>query len=73
MKALTLIRLRGKAPGKTIAAIKRLEGVEDVFITFGRFDGVILVKAGDRASLGRILKSIHAVSGVKRTETLVEV
>lgn len=73
MKALTLIRLGGKNPGRTIAAIKRLEGVEDVFMTFGRFDGVILVKAADRSSLKKTLKSVHSVSGVRRTETLLGV
>lgn len=53
--------------------IKKMKGVQDAFLTFGRFDGVILLTAADIAAGKSIIKAIQSTPGIKKTETLMEV
>jgi len=73
MKALCLVRFSGKKPEAVLDEIKKMKGVQDAFLTFGRFDGVVLLTAADIAASKSIIKAIQSTPGIKRTETLMEV
>ncbi len=73
MKALCLVRLSGRQPHKTVQEIKANKGVEEVFLTFGRFDAAVFMTAPDIDGIKDFVKAIHSKTGVKRTETLIEV
>ena len=72
MKALCLVRLHGKRPEAVLKELKKIKGVQDAFLTFGRFDGVIVLTAGDFAGVKSIIKAIQSNPGIRRTETLTE-
>lgn len=72
MKAFVLCKL---APGKEQKAIQRIrsiEGVTDVFMTFGSWDVILAAEADtvDKLS-GLIVAQVRGVDGVAATETLV--
>ncbi len=72
MKAFVLAKL---APGKEQKAVQRIrsiEGVTEVFMTFGGWDVICAAEADtiDKLS-GLIVAQIRAVDGVSGTETLV--
>jgi len=73
LKALTLVRFSGKQPSKILQEIKKVKGIQDAFLVFGRFDGVVLISTSDMAGMKDILRTIQSKTGVKRTETLIEV
>lgn len=72
MKAFVLCKL---APGKEQKAIQRIravEGVTEVFMTFGSWDVILAAEADTMDKLsGLIVASVRAVDGVAGTETLV--
>lgn len=72
MKAFVLCKL---APGKEQNAVQRIraiEGVTDVFMTFGGWDVILAAEADtvDKLS-GLIVAQVRGVDGVAGTETLV--
>lgn len=73
MRALSLVRFSGKQPERVLEEIKKTRGVEEAFLTFGRFDAVILFTAADIAGTKSVIKAIQSNLGIKRTETLIEV
>ena len=73
MKALCLVRFSGKRPETVLEELKKIKGVQDAFLTFGRFDAVVLVSATDLAAAKSTGKAILSTPGIKRTETLIEV
>ncbi|MCD6381162.1 MAG: Lrp/AsnC ligand binding domain-containing protein [Candidatus Odinarchaeota archaeon] len=52
-------------------AIKNLEGVKEVFNTYGSWDMIIRVEVNDIKDLDKVVASIRKVSGVEYTETLI--
>ena len=72
MKALCLVRFSGKKPETVLEQLKKMKGVQDAFLTFGRFDGVVLLTAVDIATAKGTIKAIQSTPGIKRTETLME-
>jgi DNA-binding Lrp family transcriptional regulator len=72
MKAFVLCKL---APGKEQKAVQRIrsiEGVTEVFMTFGGWDVILAAEADTMDKLsGLIVAAIRAVDGVSGTETLV--
>ncbi|MHA1596018.1 MAG: Lrp/AsnC ligand binding domain-containing protein [Candidatus Asgardarchaeia archaeon] len=52
-------------------AIKNLEGVKEVFNTYGSWDMIIRVEVDGIKALDRVVTSIRKVSGVEYTETLI--
>jgi DNA-binding Lrp family transcriptional regulator len=72
MKAFVLCKL---APGKEQKAVQRIrsiDGVTDVFMTFGGWDVILAAEADtvDKLS-GLIVAQVRGVDGVAATETLV--
>jgi len=54
-----------------LAALKKVRGVKRAFPTTGRWDLVAEVEAADTKALGETSMKIHALLGVRATETLV--
>lgn len=63
-----------KSPKKLIAArLRKVSAVEDSFPVSGQFDAVAVIRVESLAGIKDVASEIHAISGVDRTETMVEV
>ena len=63
-----------KSPKKLIAArLRKVKLVESSFPVSGQFDAVAVVRVDDLAQIKDVAAEIHAIKGVERTETMVEV
>ena len=63
-----------KSPKKLIAArLRKIKSVESSFPVSGQFDAVAVVRVDDLAQIKDVAAEIHAIKGVERTETMVEV
>ena len=70
VKAVILV----KSPKKLIAArIKKIQFVEDSFPTNGQFDAVTVVSADDLSQIRDVAYRIQSITGVERTETMIEI
>ncbi len=73
MQACILIRV---FPGKGIEvleAVRKLLEVKDAYLVFGRYDIVVFAEAPTFEALSALIVKINATSGVKSTESLIEV
>ena len=63
-----------KSPKKLIAAkLKKLVMVVDSFPTSGQFDAVAIIDVEQLIQIKEVTNEIQKISGVERTETMVEV
>ncbi len=63
-----------KSPKKLIAArLRKVECVRDSFPTSGQFDAVAIIEVKELGKIKDIATQIQKISGVDRTETMVEV
>ena len=63
-----------KSPKKLIAAkLKKLTRVVDSFPTSGQFDAVAIIDVEQLIHIKEVTNEIQKISGVERTETMVEV
>ncbi|MBC8516113.1 MAG: Lrp/AsnC family transcriptional regulator [Nitrosopumilus sp.] len=63
-----------KSPKKLIAArLKKITFVTDSFPTSGQFDAVVLIDVKELIEIKEVANQIQKISGVDRTETMVEV
>ena len=63
-----------KSPKKLIAArLRKVTSVKDSFPTSGQFDAVALIEVEELGKIKEIATQIQRISGVERTETMVEV
>ncbi len=63
-----------KSPKKLIAArLRKVSNVFDSFPTSGQFDAVAIIEVDELAEIKDIATEIQKISGVERTETMVEV
>ena len=70
VKAIVLV----KSPKKLIAArLKRIDLVYESFPVSGQFDAVAIIKGESLAEIKNTTTEIQKISGVERTETMVEV
>ena len=70
VKAIVLV----KSPKKLIAArLKRIDLVYESFPVSGQFDAVAIIKVESLAEIKNTTTEIQKISGVERTETMVEV
>ncbi len=70
MRAIILV----KSPKKLIAArLRKVSSVKDSFPTSGQFDAVALIEVEELGKIKDITTQIQKISGVERTETMVEV
>lgn len=74
MKAFVLISVRAGEIRQVVDMVRRIEGVEEAYMTFGPYDVVVAVRANDIAHLGVLLSSkIQPVPGVVETLTCLAV
>jgi len=70
VKAVVLV----KSPKKLIAArLRKIKAIYDSFPVSGQFDAVALIDVEHLGEIKNITTQIQTISGVERTETLVEV
>jgi len=63
-----------KSPKKLIAArLRKVSHVRDSFPTSGQFDAVAIIEVDELGTIKDIATEIQKISGVERTETMVEV
>jgi len=63
-----------KSPKKLIAVkLKKLTMVSDSFPTSGQFDAVVIIDVEQLGQIKEVANQIQKISGVERTETMVEV
>ncbi|MDC0928158.1 Lrp/AsnC family transcriptional regulator [Nitrosopumilus sp.] len=63
-----------KSPKKLIAVkLKKLTTVSDSFPTSGQFDAVAIIDVEKLIEIKEVANQIQKISGVERTETMVEV
>ena len=63
-----------KSPKKLIAArLKKITYVTDSFPTSGQFDAVAIIDVEELVKIKEVANQIQKISGVDRTETMVEV
>lgn len=74
MKAYVLIHIRVGSIPEVVKNLQRTDGVKEAHMTFGPYDVVAEIEAGDAKSLGSMLaKRIHPIPGVLDTNTLLVV
>jgi len=63
-----------KSPKKLIAArLRKITSISDSFPTSGQFDAVAIVDVQELGEIKEVATVIQKISGVERTETMVEV
>jgi len=63
-----------KSPKKLIAAkLRKLTNVANSFPTSGQFDAVAIIDVEKLIEIKEVTNQIQKISGVERTETMVEV
>ena len=71
MVAGVLIRCEPQKEQAVLDALRKLEGLSYVYLLFGRFDMVVLIRALDLHAASEVVGRIRAIEGVLSTETLV--
>ncbi len=63
-----------KSPKKLIAArLRKVSFISDSFPTSGQFDAVAIINVEKLIQIKEVATQIQKISGVERTETMVEV
>ena len=63
-----------KSPKKLIAArLKKIKNTLKSFPVSGQFDAVVIIDINELSNIKQITNQIQEVSGVERTETMVEI
>ena len=63
-----------KSPKKLISArLRKVAFITDSFPTSGQFDAVAIIDVEQLTQIKEVTNQIHKISGVERTETMVEV
>jgi len=63
-----------KSPKKLIAArLRKIRSIYDSFPVSGQFDAVAIIEVDELSKIKDITTEIQRISGVERTETMVEV
>tara|TARA_B100000029_G_scaffold329201_1_gene321539 strand:+ start:328 stop:546 length:219 start_codon:yes stop_codon:yes gene_type:complete len=63
-----------KSPKKLIAArLRSIKSVLESFPVSGQFDAVVIIKIDELNTIKDVTTEIQRISGVERTETMIEV
>ena len=63
-----------KSPKKLIAArLRKINKISDSFPVSGQFDAVAIISVSELSEIKDITTQIQLISGVERTETMIEV
>lgn len=70
MRAFVLINIRPGEVRDVVRQLQRVEGVKEATMTFGPYDAVAILEAGDIHQLGRILsQALQPIPGITHTLT----
>ena len=70
VKAVVLV----KSPKKLIAArLKRVNLVNESFSVSGQFDAIAIIEVNELSQIKDVTTEIQKITGVERTETMVQV
>ncbi len=74
MKAYVLVNIRAGDIASVLGHMKRVEGVTDATMTFGPYDGIVIVEAEDLKEIGRVIhRRIQPIPGVLETLTCLAI
>jgi DNA-binding Lrp family transcriptional regulator len=74
MKAIVLIKMATGEVQAVMRDLRRLRSVTEAHMTFGPFDGIVIVEAEDLSRIGRIVYwEIQTIPGVVSTMTCLMV
>ena len=74
MKAYVLIKIRAGDVKDVVRQLRKLENIIEAHMTFGPYDAVAVVSAGNLGELGTMIaSSIQPIPGVQETMTCVAV
>ncbi len=63
-----------KSPKKLIAArLRKVSSISDSFPTSGQFDAVAIIDVKELSDIKEVANNIQKITGVERTETMIEV
>jgi len=71
--AFVLATIRTGSEYDVVEEVKGIDGVKEVFITYGVWDVIIRVEVESLSELDRVVTQIRSVKGVEYTTTLVGV
>lgn len=72
LNACILVKVVPTKAEAVLEAIRGVSGVRKAYFTYGRFDIVVFLEAGDYADLRKATTIVNGINGVRSTETLVE-
>ncbi len=74
MKAYVLLNIRNGEGLAVVRQLRKVKGVEEAHFTFGPYDGVAVIEAGDIKQVGSIVHDeIQPIPGVLDTLTCLAV
>jgi DNA-binding Lrp family transcriptional regulator len=74
MKAYVLLNIRNGEGLAVVRQLRKVKGVEEAHFTFGPYDGVAVIEAGDIKKVGSIVHDeIQPIPGVLDTLTCLAV
>ncbi len=66
-----LIRADGDRVWETVTGVKEIDGVTRAEVVTGPYDVIMTAELPSVEGLRRLMKSVHDVDGVERTETCI--
>ncbi|MCK5301808.1 MAG: Lrp/AsnC ligand binding domain-containing protein [Candidatus Thorarchaeota archaeon] len=66
-----LIRADGDKVWETVTGVKEIDGVTRAEVVTGPYDVIMMAELPSVEGLRRLMKSVHDVDGVERTETCI--
>ncbi len=66
-----LIRADGDKVWETVTGVKEIDGVTRAEVVTGPYDVIMTAELPSVEGLRRLMKSVHDVEGVERTETCI--
>jgi len=73
LEALILVNTEAGVLWQVLESVLKIDGVKTAYGVMGQFDAVVLAQFSDLDDLGKMIKKIHHVKGVLRTQTLMTV
>ncbi|MCS7115163.1 MAG: Lrp/AsnC ligand binding domain-containing protein [Candidatus Bathyarchaeota archaeon] len=73
LEAYILINAEPGMIWKVAEAALKIEGVKLAHAVTGQFDDVIFVEFAKMEDLGKIIRKLHSIEGVRRTQTLITI
>jgi DNA-binding Lrp family transcriptional regulator len=73
LEALILVNTETGVLWQVLESVLKIHGVKTAYGVMGQFDAVVLAQFSDLNDLGKMIKKIHHVKGVLRTQTLMTV